>query len=306
MSVSSTETFNPILSDALNKIGPNQFVGTRILPPRFVLTNKGDYPVFESSQFDNDTSKPKAPGAAYPRTDTQYGLATFKCQKYGLEHAFPDEDQNQSQDDGIDDIKAMRGVQLMRDLMVGHERRVSALMQAAAFNSTAQTGAVMATSATAKPIVTIQNAVERLSANGFTERLALIMESGLFNAMLNTDDVRDIFNGAGVYTNRQVLLDAFGVNEIIICPTRFNSAAKGKDGSRSKVWPTNQYYVAQVAGGDYANGGFGRTMAYTPNGGLFSAMEWRDENHESDILRVFNSVDEVVINVNACEKITSA
>ena len=93
---------------------------------------------------------------------------------------------------------------------------------------------------------------------------------------------------------------------IIILPTRYNSAAKGAAASRSKIWADTEYFVGQVAGGDFSNGGFGRTIAYSADGGAFTAETYRDEPIKSDVLRVYNSVDEVIINTNACEKITGA
>lgn len=306
MSLTTSSTFDPILSEALNRIGENRFVGTQILPFRNVQTKTGTYPVFGAEQFDNDASKARAPGTLSARRDFQYGDQTYKCDQYMLEALLPDEDESKANDDGITDVRAAMGQKLARDLMVGHERRVSSVLYAASFTETAQSGSVMSVAATAKPIVTIQNAVERLNANGFFDSLALVIESSLFNELINTDDVRKIFNGAAVYTNRQILLDAFGVQQIIICPTRYNSAAKGQTASRSTIWPTDKYFIGQVAGGDFASGGFGRTIAYSPDGGAFTAQSYRSEEVKSDVLRVFNSVDEVVINTSAGEIITTA
>lgn len=305
MAYSATAEFNPVLSEMLNRIGENRFVGTQILPIREVSTKTGEYSVFDSEQFDNDYAKARAAGTAFPRMDFERGQGTFKVEQYGLEAALPDEDRTKANDDGISDVEASIARNLQRNLMVGHERRVSSLVYAAAFNSTAAT-AVMSSNTTAKPIRDIQLAVERLQANGHFENLALIIESSLFNEMLNVDDIRDIFNGNGQYTNVEVLRGALGVSNIIVCPTRYNSAAKGQSASRAKVWPTDKYLVGQVSGGDFANGGFGRTLAYSPDGGAFSAENYRDEKHKQDILRVFNSVDEVVINTTAAELITGA
>lgn len=305
MSLSTASTFNPVLSEALNKIGLNRFVGTRILPVHTVGTKKGQYPVIGAEQFDNDYSKSRAPGTKSARKDGVYSQADYKVAQYMLEHAFPDEDETQANDDGFMDAKASYALNLQRDLMVGHELRVEAALYAASFNSTNAT-ATMTTVASAKPIIDIQNAVERLNANGFFENLALIIESSLFNAMINTDEVRKIFNGAAVYTNRQVILDALGVSEIIVCPTRYNTAKKGQSASRGKVWPATKYLVAQVAGGSFANGGIGRTLAYAPDGGIFTAEEYREETEKQDVLRVFNSVAEEIINVNAGELIANA
>lgn len=305
MSLYTSATFNPVLSEALNKIGENQFVGTQILPVREVATKTGQYPVFGDDQFDLNASKVRAAGSAFARRDFAYGQQDFSCKQYALEGLLPDEDVSQASDDGISDSAAAIAKKLQRDIMVGHELRVASTMAAAAFNSTAVTAA-FSSKATALPIEDIQNAVERLNGNGFYDGLALIIETSLFNKMINTDDVRGIFNGNGQYTNRQVILDALGVSQIIVTPTRYNSAAKGKTASRSKIWSTTDFFVGQVAGGDFANGGFGRTLAYSADGGVFSAEQYRDEPIKSDVLRVFNSVDESIINTNACEKITGA
>lgn len=304
MSLYTSASFNPILSEALNKIGENRFVGTQILPVRNVSTKNGQYPVFGAAQFDNNASKARAAGSLFARQDFSYDQAEYLCKQYALEGVLPDEDETQANADGVTDAAASIAQKLQRDLMVGHELRVAAQIAAAGFNATAATAAMSA--AGAKPIEDIQNAVERLNGNGFYDNLALIIETSLFNEMINTDDVRGIFNGNGQYNNRQVMLDAFGVNQIIICPTRYNSAAKGKAAARTKIWETDTMYVGQVAGGDFANGGFGRTLSFGPDGGVFTAETYRDEPIKSDVLRVLNSVDESIINTEACEKITGA
>jgi len=307
MSLSTSSNFNPVLSEALNKIGENRFVGTQILPVREVTTKVGEYPVFTTDQFDNNSSKERAAGSLFPRQDFSYGKQSYSAKQYALEGVLPDEDETKANDNGISDAAAAIAQKLQRDLMVGHELRVAAAISTGGlFTETDQTGGVMSGADAAKPIVSIQNAVQRLNSHGFYDDLKLIIEVSLFNEMLNTDDVRGIFNGNGEYTNRQVLLDAFGVSEIIICPTRYNSAQKGQTSSRSAIWEDNAYYVAQVSGGDFANGGFGRTLSYSPDGGVFTAETYRDEPIKSDILRVYNSVDESIINTHAAQKITTA
>lgn len=304
MSLSTSASFNPILSEALNKIGENQFVGTQILPIRVAPTKTGQYPVFGDDQFDINASKVRSSGSKFARRDFDYDQQSYACQQYALEGVLPDEDASLAGDNGITDAAGSIAQKLQRDIMVGHELRTASLMTNAGFNGTAATAAM--SNAGATPIVDIQNAVERLNANGFYNGLSLMMEVSLFNEMLNTPDVRGIFNGNGQYTNRQVLRDAFGVENIIVLPTRYNSAAKGKAASRTKIWADNEYFVGQVAGGDFSNGGFGRTLAYSADGGAFTAETYRDEPIKSDVLRVFNSVDEVIVNTNAAEKITGA
>ena len=306
MSLYGNASFNPVLSEALNKIGENRFVGTSILPIRNVGTKNGDYPIFSDDQFDLNDSAIRSAGSSFARRDFDYGKQSYACVQYALEGVLPDEDESKASDDGISDAAGAIAQKLQRDIMVGHELRVQSALSGAGFNATAQTGAAMSDAAGAKPITTIQNAVERLNANGMFDNLALIIESSLYNEMINTDDVRNIFNGNGQYTSKDILTSALGVSNIIVCPTRYNSAAKGQTASRTKIWETDTYYVAQIAGGEFSNGGIGRTLAYSPDGGAFTAETYRDEPIKSDILRVYMSTDEVIINANAGEEITGA
>ncbi len=298
MSLTTSSTFNPILSEALNKIGDNQFVGTQILPVRNSPVKNGDYPVFDTDQFDLDAATVRSPGSAFSRRDFDYTKQSFACVQYALEGVLPDEDEAEASENGISDAAGAIAQKLQRDIMIGHEKRVAAALASATF-ATGDTTAALSSASTATPIKDVQGAVETLNGNGFYDNLALIIETSLFNEMINTDDVRNIFNGNGQYTNRQVLLDAFGVQQVIICPTRFNGANKGATTSRDKIWSTTEYYVAQVAGGEFSNGGIGRTIAFPQGGGVFSAETYRDEPIKSDVLRVFNTVDEVIINTGA-------
>ena len=299
-----TAEFNPVLSEALNRIGKNQFVGLQIFPERSVNYKNGTYPIFPAGQFDNNLSKEKTPGGEYPRKDSQYNQGIYICKKYGLEEPLNDEDANQAESDGILDAKGTIATNLARDIMIGHELRVAAKLQASSvFNETAASAA-MSSADTVKPITDIQNAVERLNGNGFYDNLSLIIENSLFNEMINSDNVKAIFNGSGQFVDRGLLLKELGVSKVIICQTRYNAAAKGKAANRTKVWQDNAYYVAQTVGGAFSNGGIGRTLAYQPNGGIFTVESYRSDKREADIQRVKMCTDEVIINGNAGEKIT--
>jgi hypothetical protein len=304
MSLTTSSSFNPVLSEALNKIGENRFVGTQIMPVREVPFKNGDYPVFDSDQFDLNASEVRSAGSAFPRRDFNYTKQSYACVQYALEGVLPDEDASEANDDGISDAAGAIAQKLQRDLMVGHEVRVAAALAGAGF-TTAATTAALSSASTATPIKDIQGAVEGLNANGFFDNVTLVMEQSIYNELLNTDDVRNIFNGNGTYVDLDILKAATGVNNIIVCPTRFNSADKGAAASRTKIWSTSEYYVLSIAGGDFANGGFGRTLAYPDGGGVFTAETYRDEPIKSDVLRVYNTVDEVIINSNAGQKLSA-
>lgn len=305
MSLSTAATFSPILSEALNKIGENEFVGTSILPIRQVSVKSGDYPIFDSDQFDIDDSAVRAPGTNFKRRDFVYGKQSFQCFQYALEGLLPDEDATQANQDGISDAAGAIAQKLQRDIMVGHERRVNSALTGAGFSSTtgdANRGNASLSNAAATPIKAVQSMVEELNGDGFFD-LSLIIEKSLYDALLNSDQIGAIFAGSAQYQNKTDLQNILGVGNIIVTPTRYNSAAKGQTASRSRVWDNTKFYVGQIAGGEFSNGGIGRTLAFSPDGGAFSAETYRDEPIKSDVLRVYMSTDEVIINTNAAREV---
>ncbi len=62
---SSAASFQPVINEAVNAVGRNRFVGAQILPFYGVAKSQGKYSKIEAAQFDNDITKPRAPGANF-------------------------------------------------------------------------------------------------------------------------------------------------------------------------------------------------------------------------------------------------
>lgn len=303
---SSSATFQPIISEVVNEVDRQQFVGSQILPVQPVPSRQGKYVKILAAEFDNDVSKPRAAGSNFASTTGEYESGSFECLEYGVENSLDDLDIATADTDAQLDLVTVAANQLADDLMIGHEIRVASALSGAGFNSTAATAAMSAAS-TATPIADINNAVLRLNANGINRGVTLIIEASLYQEMTQTDDMRNLINGSGTlaYSQDQVAR-VLGVDGIIICNTRYNSAKKGQTGSRSKVWSDTQYYVASVASGPLSSGGIGRTLSYSERGGVFVSETYRTEQPPASVVRVRNCVDEIISNANAGETITGA
>ena len=303
---SSAASFQPVINEAVNAVGRNRFVGARILPFYSVDKSQGKYSKIEASQFDNDVTKPRAPGSNFATTSGQFTSASFECLEYGAENALDDLDIAQAETDAQLDISTVEANQLADNLMVGHEIRVANALSGASFTSTAATAA-MSVVATATPINDINAAVLRLNADGIFDRIHLVIEASLYQEMLQTDDMRNLINGSGslVWAKDQVSR-ILGVDDVIIANTRYNAAVKGQAASRTVVWPTTSYYVAQLADGPFVNGGIGRTVYYSARGGTFTSETFRTEQPPASVVRVRSNLDELIINDSAGETITGA
>lgn len=304
---SSGASFQPVVSEAVNEVGRQPFVGAQILPLHSVPNKTAKYVKILAAQFDNDISKPRSAGANFAQTSSEYTSATYDCVEYGVENSIDDLDEAIAESDALLDIVTVTANQLADDLMVGHEIRVANALSGASFNSTAATAAMSAAS-TATPIADINNAVLRLNANGVFSGIQLVIEASLYQEMTQTDDMRNLINGSGTMVwGQDQVARILGVDGVIICNTRYNSALKGQTASRAKVWPTTSYYVAQVAGGPLANGGVGRTLTYNGRAsGSFVTETYRTEQPPANVVRVRSNMDELISNANAGEVITGA
>lgn len=303
---SGAASFQPVISEVVNEVDRQEFVGARVLPYLPVDKRQGTFTKVLTAQFDNDASKPRAAGSNYASVSGEYESATFECLEYGLENPLDDIDIAQAETDAQLDIVAMAANLLADSLMVGHELRVAAALSGASFTSTAATAAMSAAS-TATPINDINQAVLRLGNSGITNNITLVIEASLYQEMLQTDDMRNLINGSGsMFWAQDQVAKVLGVNDIVIASTRYNSALKGQTGSRAAIWPTTSYYVLSVAGGQMSGGGVGRTLCYTDRGGQFVSETFRTEQPPANVIRVRNSCDEIILNANAGETITGA
>jgi hypothetical protein len=303
---SSAASFQPVISEVVNEVDRQEFVGARILPYLSVNNRQGKFVKIIASQFDNDVSKPRAAGSNFASVTGEYEAATFECVEYGVENSMDDIDIAQAETDAQLDILAVAANQLADDLMVGHELRVASALSGASFNSTAAT-ATMSTVATATPIADINAAVLRLQADGIRKNITLVIEASLYSEMLQTDDMRNLINGSGSFFWAQdQVARVLGLDDIVIATTRYNSALKGQTGSRTSIWPTTSFYILSVSDGPMSGGGVGRTLCYTERGGQFVSETYRTEQPPANVIRVRNSCDEIILNANAGETITGA
>ena len=303
---SASATFQPIISEVVNEVDRQQFVGTQVLPILTTSNQKGKYVKIVSSQFDNDISKPRAAGSNFAQASGEYESATFECVEYGVENSLDDLNIVEAASDAQLDIATVSANQLADDLMVGHELRVASALSASGFTSTAATAA-MSVAGSATPINDINNAVLRLNQAGIFNNINLIIEASLYQEMVQTDDMRNLINGSGtMFWAQDQVARVLGVDGIIIAKTRYNAALKGQTGSRSDVWPTSSFYVASIAGGPLTNGGIGRTMAYAARGGAFVSETYRTEQPPANVVRVRMNTDELIINANAGQIISGA
>jgi hypothetical protein len=155
----------------------------------------------------------------------------------------------------------------------------------------------------------INAAIEALTLRG-EEPNTLVLSLPLFNLIKRSKRVQTYLYGhlnttlGGSNITTQTIADAFGIANVIVAKKSFDNAIKGKTNVQP-VWSNDYIWIGDVKGGDFMNGGAGRTIIWDADseGGLFTTDQYRDEARRGDKIRVRSNRVIKIINANSARLI---
>lgn len=287
--------------------GPMDFVATRCLPVFSTPKKAASFSALTRAMLMQSADTKRAPRGGYNRIDTGAKDLSYSCDNHGLEGLVDDSERELYRSDFDHEMATAWTVD--RAVRLAQEQRVSALL----FNTTTWTGASLYTDVSAAPWTTagsdvigqIADAKELVRQNtGMKANAVIFNESNLQELLRNTGIIAR-FPGAG--DQRAItpeLLKAnlaliFDVEQVIIAPSTYNSAEENESQTVTvtDVWSSTYAMVARIApqGSPLSTPGLGRTMLWQPySPELFTVESYREEQTESDVIRVKHHVDEVV------------
>jgi hypothetical protein len=137
------------------------------------------------------------------------------------------------------------------------------------------------------------------------------MSATLFERVRRSTKVQNQMFGV-VATNSTRLLSeqevaqAVGVEKVLVGRAPKNTAKKGQTYSGGFVWGDTYMALAYTSGGEFAAGGFGRTILWGADSPVpFVAETYRDEARRSNVLRVRQHASEKVIDGSSIIRITT-
>jgi hypothetical protein len=160
--------------------------------------------------------------------------------------------------------------------------------------------------ATISFVADVLAAIERVNDNG-GQANTIVMSSTVMNRVKLGTLVQNFVRGsrpsdATLNVNAATLAGAFadnGITQVLVGRSRVNSAKKGQSYSASSVWGNTYIWVGDVRLGDVGMGGAGRTLVWNEDGGLFTTETYRDEGRRSNMVRVRQNTDEVIVDSTA-------
>jgi hypothetical protein len=293
----------------------NLFIGAQVMPIYVADVRSGEYLKINLGQSEalNDDATKIAPGSAYPRVSRKFVSDTFTTTEFGLEEILPDQTQRDLA--RFLDVEVAIADMLLSQIQIGHETRVAAAAFAAN-GLTAISGAGATAAYTEANITSFDLPADVAAAKLELAKVGvlpntLVLSATLFERVRRSTKVQNQMFGV-VATNSTRLLSeqevaqAVGVDQVLVGRAPKNSAAKGKSYSGSFIWGDTYIALAHVVGGEFAAGGFGRSILWGADSPVpFVAETYRDEARRSNVLRVRQHVSEKVIDGSSVIRITT-
>ena len=300
---------NSVLEEALAI--DNYLIGLDILPVHTVDRSSGEYRklTMTASELARSQDAVRASKSAYPEVDWTWEKDNYRTIDRGLIQKIDDvisADVSQAFD-----LEAQASKQLLRRVRLAHEQRVAAkVFNASNFDAVAAGAAyTLANKATMDFAEDTNAALKRIRMRGQNPN-TMVLNRDVWDRVRTSDLLAKFFFGA-LGGGQQITLDMvaknFGLQSVKIADAIYDTADKGKTASLAYIWANTHVWIGEVAGGDFAAGGAGRTLVWTGDtgGSTFVTETYRDEDKRSDVIRVRSNMDEKIVMANAGTLITT-
>ena len=291
-------------------------IGTRVLPILNVPVRAGQYPSFklQEGQLLKNEVKVRAPYGSFARGTRSYTQETYNALEYGYEEAV--DDVVTADISRFFDAEVIAAKLARRKLLLAHELRVaSAVFNTGNFTATnSATAYTVANLATFDVALDVQDAIDRLLAKGESaSNLKVVIPYPVWTRLRASTKFQNRLRGVGLSTDtvlnasEQMAADVFGVAEVCIGRTSYDSAAEGIAFSASNVWANTYIWVGSVtdAASGYFGGGAGFTLNWSEYGPAIGIFTYRAEDIKSNIVRAAQYTSEKIVNTNSGQLITT-
>lgn len=283
-----------------------QFIGQSLFPVFPSPREVGRYPKFrigamELLRKDAGSTKRNETGT-YNEISRKFEWDSYQTEEYGLEERVDDVVARRMAN--FFDAEVVTAKYLMNNLMLAYEvQATAALLDKNTFTTTqAIVKWTDANIATINAPRDITEALERMSLLGETPN-TLAISLHLWNRIRRSQLLQTYMYGflnvsqGGSQITPQMMGQVFGLQNILIARKSIDTAMKGVASSVSAVFGDDLCAVCKLSGGEFQNGGLGRTIIWDADapGGLFTSESYRDEKRRGNMLRVrSNQVIKVV------------
>lgn len=284
----------------------NEFIGTRVLPIFKTQVKEAAFSAISREGYLRDADTKRAPRSGYNRDGFEAEDKTFACEEHGLEGPLDDSERNLYASDFAAELVTTKVV--ARRLLQAQEKRIADLI----LNTSTFTGASLYSDYSGAPwdavgsdvIGQISVAREKVRANcGMPPNALLMSRTNLERLVLNTA-ISTKIQYTSIPTYEQVVRALSGLlnlKYIYVADGVRNSAKEGQAFAGADIWGDDYAMVARLIENseDLKEPGLGRTFLWVADSPENATVEeYRDETVRSNVYRVRQNVDEMLLDAN--------
>ncbi len=280
----------------------NEFIGTQVLPIFQTKKKSSIFPAITRESITREADTKRAPRGNYNRDGFSAKDKQYNCEEFGLEGVLDDGERTLYSTDFDAELTTVQIV--TRRVLQAQERRVAGLM----FNTAVFTGGQHYTDNSATPwrsastdvIAQVRAIREKVRANSGIDPSTLIFSKANLDRLLNNSVIKDCIKYVARLTEAEILnalADVLGVKNILVGRGIYNTAKEGKTFINGDIWNASYAMVAVIGDANrLSDPSVGRTFLWSSDSPENATVEqYRDDASRSDIFRVRQHVDEIVI-----------
>lgn len=286
------------------------FIGQKLLPVKGVKARAGRYPridIAAGGLMKRDTTERNSTGT-YNETTRAHDWDTYDCKDRGLEERI--DDTKAAEMGSFFSLEKLTAKFVRRQVALDFEMNAAAvIMNESNFGKqTAGTAYTAGNIDTADVPEDIDAVIEALISRGEVCNTA-VFSLKLWNYIKRTKQLHAyVWGKISDSTGKKQITpsifgEAFDIKNVHIAKGYHNTSKTRTAVSISSIWGTDYAWFGDVQGGDFDNGGVGRTLVWEADcpGGLYATETYRDPKRRSDMLRVRSNSIEKIVNGNAGE-----
>lgn len=295
-----------VLMEAVHQ--DEHFIGQLVLPVNESEMEYGRYPKFRiaSGGLLKKQSQKRNQSGTYNESNLSFEWDNYQTEEYGHEERIDDVIKKRMKN--FFDAEVITAKDCMRKVMLDFEVNVASTVMNPDTFTVGNPAAtyVDANLATMDVPADINAAIEAMNNVG-EQPNTLVLSLKLWNLLKRSQKLQTYLYGflnttqGGSNITTGAVAEAFGLEQIIIARKTVDTSLAGKAPNIQPVWGSDYLLLADIKGGDFREGGIGRTMIWDADseGGLFTTDTYRDEKRRGDIVRVRSNRVSKIINPNA-------
>lgn len=284
------------------------FIGQKLLPVKGVKARAGRYPrmdLAEGKLMRKDATARNSTGS-YNEITRKHGWDTYDCVDRGLEERI--DDTKAAEMSNFFSLEKLTAKLVRRQVALDFEVTAAGIIMNEG-NFAKEDAVVAYTEANIDTVDVPQDveaAIEAVISRG-EECNTMVLSLKLWNYIRRSKLMQAYVwgkltdNTGRKQLTHSHLAEVFDLENVYIAKGHYDVAKTKASTSISAIWGTSHIFVGNVKGGDFDNGGVGRTLVWdadTPNG-LYATETYRDEKRRSDMVRVRSNSVEKLVNTNA-------